>query len=229
MNCPNCNTQVKPDMTFCGRCGKSLADVTKETVPIRPSGTVKDPEEMEKIFTDLVAYSWKRYDEILINKRLDEVLIGLVIASNVKSGYSLIDISSDGVNHYLRFENLSDGTRLIFRLTNLSEDLTQAKVLGHVANVTIGYGEKVRDLGKIWQAFKAEVKSTFLITDEPGIITCDADLTGGYIYAQIPLIFNLDNYLDKDHTYRADVDLLQLHINSTVHSLRKYLKGRLSM
>jgi len=226
MNCPNCNTQVRPDMTFCGKCGNSLTASAKTTT-IRQG--VNDPEELEKIFTDLVSYSWKRYDEILINRRLDEVLIGLVIASNVKNGYSMIDITSDGVNHYLRFENLSDGTRLIFRLTNLSEDLTQAKVLGHVANVTIGYGEKVRDPGKIWQAFKAEVKSAFLITDEPGIISCDADLTGGYIYAQIPLIFNLDNYLDKDHTYRADVDLLQLHINATVHSLKKYLKGRLSM
>ena len=115
MNCPNCNTQAKPDMTFCGKCGNSLTNLSKETSPMRPSNMVNDPEELEKIFTDLVSYSWERYDEILINKSLDEVLIGLVIASNVKSGYSMIDITSDGINHYLRFENLSDGRPAYFQ------------------------------------------------------------------------------------------------------------------
>ncbi|MDQ7824922.1 MAG: hypothetical protein RDV48_19135 [Candidatus Eremiobacteraeota bacterium] len=184
-------------------------------------------EEKEKIFVELVKYSWDRYNEIFSNQKLDEIFLGSVITSNVKRGYSLIDLNSDGVNHFLRFENLTDKTRLIFRLNNLSEDLTVAKVQGHMADVVIGYGEKVSDIGAVWNTFKAEIKSTFIINKEPGVITCDADLTGGYIYAQIPLIFNLDLYIK--HTYHVNIDLLNSHIDATVHSLKKYLDGRLAI
>ncbi len=186
-----------------------------------------DPEILEKRFVYLVSNSWKRYDEIYRNKHLDEVLIGAVITSNVDEGYSLIDLNSTGVNHYLRFENLSDRTRLIFSLNNMSEDIVYAKVLGHLAKVTIGYGEKVNNIGHLWQTLKAEMKSSFITTDEPGIITCDADMMGGYIYAQVPLIMDLDKYLQKEG-YNVDVKTLQYDIFATVHSLKKYLKGRMA-
>ncbi|MHC9541138.1 MAG: hypothetical protein AB9903_16675 [Vulcanimicrobiota bacterium] len=184
-------------------------------------------EEKEKIFVQLVKYSWDKFNEQFNNKKIDEILLGAVVASNVKRGYSLIDLTSDGVNHFLRFENLTDKTRLIFSLNNLSEDLTVAKVQGHLADVVIGYGEKVPDIGAVWSTFKAEIKSSFILTKEPGIITCDADLTGGYIYAQIPLIFNLDHYIKN--TFTINLDLLNSHIDAVIHSLKKYLVGRLAL
>ena len=182
-------------------------------------------EELEKVFVALVDASWKRYNETIQNHHMDELLVGAVIASSVESGYSLIDITSDGVNHYLRFEHLPSKQRLIFQLTNLSEDLVSAMVLGRVARVVVGYGMMVQNAGAIWQAFKAEVKSGFLDAAEPGVMTVDADIATGYLYVQVPLLLDVDQYVAPG--YQVNHGLLQQHIMATVHSLAKYLRGRL--
>jgi hypothetical protein len=182
-------------------------------------------EELEKVFVSLVDFSWKKYNETIHNTHMDELLVGAVIASTVEQGYSLIDLSSDGVNHYLRFEHLPSKQRLIFQLTNLSEDLVSAKVLGRLARAVIGYGMMVQNAGAIWQALKSEIKSGFIDTAEPGVITVDADMASGYIYVQVPLILDLDQYFSAG--YEVNNQLLQQHIGATVHSLAKYLRGRL--
>ena len=56
-------------------------------------------------------------------------------------------------------------------------------------------------------------------------MTCDADLASGYIYVQVPLIVNLDDYFSAG--LDVNYPLLQQHIGATVHSLAKYLNGRL--
>lgn len=182
-------------------------------------------EELDNIFVGLVKESWKHYEETVKNTRMDELLVGAVIASSVEQGYSLIDLTSDGVNHYLRFEFLSTKKRMIFQLQNLSEDLVTAKVLGKRARIVIGYGESVNNVGTIWSALKSDFKSGFLDVTEPGVITTDADLASGYIYVQVPLILNLDQYLGED--YEVNIELLQKHIHATVSSLEKYLRGRI--
>ena len=182
-------------------------------------------EELDKIFVGLVKESWKYYDETVKNTRMDELLVGAVIASSVEQGYSLIDLTSDGVNHYLRFEFLSTKKRMIFQLQNLSEDLVTAKVLGRRARIVVGYGESVNNISTIWSALKSEFKSGFLDVTEPGVITTDADLASGYIYVQVPLILNLDQYLGED--YDVNIELLQKHLHATVSSLAKYLRGRI--
>lgn len=182
-------------------------------------------QELENVFINLVETSWERFNEEIYNRRIDDLLIGGVVVAMVEDGSALIDLSSDGVSHYLRFEHMEEKHRLIFRLTNLSENLTTAKVLGHRANVIIGYGEPVKDAAKLWQTLKSEVKSSFLVNDEPGVITTDADIGAGYIYAQVPLILDLDPYFDEH--YDIDYVMLRSHINATVHSLKKYLQGRL--
>jgi len=98
-------------------------------------------------------------------------------------------------------------------------------VLGRLARAVIGYGQMVNNVGALWQAFKAEVKSSFIDSGEPGIMTCDADLESGYIYVQVPLILDLDQYFSSN--YQVNHALLQQHIMATVHSLAKYLNGRL--
>jgi hypothetical protein len=182
-------------------------------------------EEQEQLFVSLVDFSWKKYNETVQNTHMDELLVGAVIASTVEQGYSLIDLTSDGVNHYLRFEHLPTKQRIIFRLANLSEDLVTAKVLGRLGRVVIGYGQMVPNAGALWQAFKAEIKSGFIDQQEPGIITCDADIESGYIYVQVPLILDLDQYFGA--AYEINYALLQQHIAATLVSLAKYLRGRL--
>lgn len=187
----------------------------------------EDAEAKEKLFTQLVQASWGRFNEQFLNQKYDEVVVGAIIAANVKAGMLLIDLSSDGTYHHLRFENPEDHTRSIVQLRNLSEDLTVARVLGRLATVTLGYGEKAPNLGTVWNAFKTELKSVLMATPEPGVITFDADLTGGYIYAQVPLLLNLDDYIDSQ--LHVNLPLLQQHIDVTVHTLRKYLRGRLAL
>ncbi|MDM8528368.1 hypothetical protein QUF58_09165 [Anaerolineales bacterium HSG24] len=184
-------------------------------------------EELEKTFVSLVDASWKRYEENKRNSWMDDLLVGVVIASNVEAGYALIDLESDGVRHYLRFEKLATKERLIFQLRNLTEDLVGAKVLGRHAHVIMGYGKTTTNPSKIWQIFKDEVKSGMIDSHEPGVITFDADLTAGYVYAQVPLLLELDQYFDVDS--QVNQPLIQNHIDATIHSLRKYLDGRLSM
>lgn len=183
-------------------------------------------EELEKVFVSLVDRSWKRYNENLYNKTMDDLLVGAVIASTVEVGYSLIDLNSDGQRHYLRFEHLPSKERLIFELTNLSEDLVTAKVLGRWGRAVIGYGKMVNNTASVFNAFKSEFKSGFMDDREPGVITFDADLTAGYIYAQVPLLLDLDQYFGEN--FSVHLDLLQQHLGATIHSLKKYLNGRMA-
>lgn len=182
-------------------------------------------QELEDIFVGLVDASWKKYEEYIHNQRMDDLLIGGVITAMVGDGYSLIDLSSDGTAHYLRFEQLSNRQRLIFQLTNMSENLVIAKVLGRHARVVIGYGENVTNAAALFQTLKAEMKSSFLDANEPGVMTCDADVTAGYIYVQVPLLLDLDAYFTGSYT--IDYALLRQHIGATVYALQKYLRGRL--
>lgn len=183
-------------------------------------------EQQEDMFQRLLETSWTIHNAFQETKKKDDLLVGSVITVMVDAGYELIDLSSDGTAHYLRFEDI-DGTkeRFIFRLKNMSEDMVTAKVLGYLAHVTIGYGSPVQNAAKLWETLKSEIKSSFIDTNEPGAITTDADITSGYIYAQVPLIMNLGVYFG-DH-YEVKYDVLQKHIHSTIHVLRKYLQGRM--
>lgn len=183
-------------------------------------------QDPDQIFVQLVGQSWKIHDEHRHNRYMDDMLVGAVIAATVEDGYSLIDLTSDGTSHYLRFEHIPSKIRIIFRLTNLAENLITAKVLGRHANVVIGYGERVRDASALYQSLKQEMKSTLLETGEPGVITADADISSGYLYVQVPLIFDLNHYFKGG--FEIDYTLLRTHIAATVHSLQKYLRGRIA-
>ena len=185
----------------------------------------KNAEALEQVFVQLVDKSWQRYKEQELNRRMDDLLVGAVITANVKNGWSLIDLNSDGVNHYLRFEHPQSHARIIFDLSNMAESLVAAKTLGRHARVTIGYGQQVNNFAQTWQIFKAEMKSAFIDRSEPGTVTFDADMAAGYVYVQVPLLLDLDPYFAED--YQVNYRLIQGHLQAVVHSLRKYLQGRL--
>ena len=168
--------------------------------------------------------SWDYLQEHRFAGHIDEVFLGAVITSTLDAGYSLIDLSSDGQNHYLRFENLRDNSRVVVRLRHLTGDLAAAKVLGQKASAVIGYGEKMSNASTVVQALKQELKSGFMASSEPGSISVDGDLTSGYVYAQVDLYLEIDKYVQPDYT--TDHALLAEHLASCVHALRKYLRGR---
>lgn len=182
-------------------------------------------EARDKIFVSLIKDSWDYYQEHERSSQVDEVLVGALIASTLDNGFSLIDLNSDGGNHHLRFESLQNRSRMIFRITHLTAGLVASRVMGQRASIVIGYGEPVPDFGRVWQALKAEYKSGYIQSAEPGTITVDADVTAGYIYVEVDMYWQVDRYVKPD--LAIDYPLLTSHVGATVNALRKYLHGRI--
>jgi hypothetical protein len=183
-----------------------------------------EDDALDAVFGSLVKQSWEYYEAHAFATRVDEVFLGALITASLDNGWSLIDLTSDGTNHYVRFENLTDHSRLIFKLSHLTGSLTAARVLGQRASVVVGYGEKVKNFGKIWSAVQAEYKSGYIRTPEPGTITVDGDVGAGYVYVQVDLFWNIDDYIRPD--YSVDYAVLDRHVDGCTHALRKYLRGR---
>ncbi|NDU75070.1 hypothetical protein GWI34_20925 [Actinomadura sp. DSM 109109] len=183
-------------------------------------------EQLDQVFGQLVKRSWQRFSEELHTREIDDLLVGAVITATVAHGNALIDLNSDGNHHYLRFQHRERKHRLMFQLTHRAGTVTAAKTLGQHAAVTIAYGEYVRDARTVWQALKSEVKSGFLDVGEPGVFTVDADLSTGYVYVQVPLLLDLDQYF-ADH-YTVKYPVLQEHIAAVTQACAKYLHGRIA-
>ena len=197
----------------------SVGDFSAHVEP----GSAED-NRLDGIFGGLVTASWDYYEALAFAGHIDEVFLGAIITSTLDSGCALIDISSDGTHHYLRFEDLEDQSRIVVRMTHLTPSLAQARVLGQRASVVMGYGERVGNFQQIWKALKAEYKSGLVASPEPGTITVDGDLSSGYVYVQVDLFLSIDDYVGDD--YRIDYTKLQDHLAATHNALRKYLRGR---
>jgi hypothetical protein len=196
-------------------------DAPPSTPPASPRSR---DDELDQVFVDLVKSSWDYLGEHRFAAHIDEVFLGAVITSTLDTGYSLIDLKSDGTHHFLRFENLSDQSRIVVRLTHLTASLAVSKVVGQRVSAILGYGERVGNLAKIWSALQAELKSSYLQDAEPGTITVDGDLNSGYVYCQVDLYLDVEQYVARD--YRVDHARLANHVGAVTHALRKYLRGR---
>jgi len=188
-----------------------------------PAAETED-DRLDAVFGDLVQASWDYFGDHDFASHVDEVFLGAIITSSLDINYSLIDLTSDGTHHYLRFENMEDHSRFIVRFTHLTADLATARVLDHRANMVIGYGEKTKQFQKVWKALKAEYKSGLIQGNSPGTFSVDGDLSSQYVYVQVPLFMRIDDYVARDYT--IDFARLGEHLGATTHALRKYLRGR---
>ncbi len=191
-----------------------------------PDSEAQD-DYLDSLFVAQVKQSWERHNRKKRATEVDEVLLGGVITGCLDNGYSLIDLGSDGTHHHLRFEDIGTGNRVIFRLTHLAESLLTAEVLGHEAQVVVGYGERVKDFGKIWKALRQEAKGGYIRQVEPGIITIDGDVSSQYVYVEVGLIWDINDYLESH--YAVNYPKLTQDIGASIHALRKYLRGRFSV
>lgn len=189
-------------------------------VPTRP----KTDDEHDAIFSALIKDSWRYFHLHERTNMVDDVLVGAIIASTVENGWALIDLTSDGSNHYLRFEDFKDQSRVYFRLAHLTTSLASAKAAGNMVSVLVGYGERTNDFGRVWQTIKQEYRSGLLQSAEPGTITFDADINSGYIHVQIDMYWTLENYVAE--TLVVNHTRLSRDIDACLHSLRRYLRGR---
>lgn len=183
----------------------------------------KDGEALEGAFASLVKKSWAHYNQSLFAGRVDEILLGAIITVMVERGSALIDVNSDGTNHYVRFERLGDKSRTYFRVNHMTPNPVAAKVQGHLVSVIVGYGEFIDNFSVIWNAIKAEYRSGLIQTAEPGTITVDGDMETRYAYVQVDLYWNAGDYVDN---WRVDYDKLGNDMDAVIHVLRKYLRGR---
>lgn len=180
-------------------------------------------EAWEGRFTELVATSWRRWNAWESARRADDLALGATITSFVTAGWQLIDLESDGTAHMVRFQSGTD--RLVFSIQALAEDPVRAQALGRLIRVEVGYGVRAARVAEVKEAVKAEFKSSMIANrNEPGVITIDGDISSGYVYATVPLILDLNDYFQGlQQTTPIASDLY-----SAVHSLHKYLNGRLA-
>ena len=183
-------------------------------------------DELDVVFGELIEESWAYHSDHSFASHIDEVMVGALITDGVRRGLSLIDLSSDGTNHYMRFEKIGEGSRVIIRLTHLTGNMTTAATQGHRVAAVIGYGEKLKDFSRVWSAIKAEYKSGLVARDTPGAISVDGDMSSQYVYVQIRLFLKIDDYIERD--YSIDYHRLDEHLDATLNALRKYLRGRFS-
>jgi hypothetical protein len=182
-------------------------------------------DQLDAVFAGLIKGSWDYYHLLEKTQRVDEVLVGALIVSTLDNGYVLIDLTSDGTNHFLRFEQPEQRSRITIAITHLTRSVAQAKVVGQRASVVIGYGEPVKNFGRVWGAIKEEAKSGYIPSAEPGTVTVDADMASSYLYMQVDMFWKLDDYISED--LEIDYGTLTSHVGATIHALRKFLRGRI--
>lgn len=191
-----------------------------------PQAAAASDDELDRVFAGLVKDSWKYHHLVDDTTRVDDVLLGALITSTLDTGHVLIDLTSDGTNHFVRFEDPADRSRLTMAITHLTRSVTQAKTIGQRASVVVGYGEPIKSFGKVFSAMRQEAKSGYLQRVEPGVVSFDADSASQYLYAQIDLYLDIDKFIGED--FVPDYAELTKHVAATVHALRKFLHGRIS-
>ena len=202
-------------------------------------------QELDDEFIALVGRSWEMYKETELATSIDEAMLGGVITALVDCGFVLIDLDTAGggfapvadptagasvgstatsAHHQLRFEEPETKARVTVAIEHLTPDVASAKMIGHRAAAIIGYGERVKEFGKVGQAVRQEMASSFVLSPEPGTVTFDADLSSGYVYAQIDLLLELDRYVHDDLS--VDHDLLRRHLASVVYTMKTFIQSR---
>jgi hypothetical protein len=97
-------------------------------------------------------------------------------------------------------------------------------MIGHRATAIVGYGQRVPNFSQVSTAVRQEMQSTFIASPEPGTVTFDADLSSGYVYAQVDLLLELERYVGDD--LGVDHELLRKHLASVVYTMKTFIHAR---
>ena len=136
-------------------------------------------------------------------------------------------VAADGVagmGHELRFEEPGVAHRVTVTLDHLTKDPAAAKTLGHLASLVVGYGERVGNFSQVGQAVRQELAASFIASPEPGTVSWNADISSGYVYAEIDLILELSTYVDDK--LAVDHALVRKHLAAVVNTLRTFVRAR---
>lgn len=203
---------------------QEAAEADAERPRVAGAGPAGSDDDLDWIFAGLVKESWRYHHLLDDTTRVDEVFVGALISSTLETGRALIDLTTDGTSHFLRFEDPEDRSRVSMAVTHLTRDVTTAKAVGQRASVMFGYGEPLKSFAKVFSGMRQEAKSGYLGTTEPGVVTFDADSESHYLYTLVPLFMDLDEYISAN--FEVDYPKLSSHVGATVHALRKFLRGK---
>jgi len=223
-------------------------------MPAAPAGAADalmsglSDQELDDEFMGLLKRSWELYKETELATSIDEAVLGGIVTALVDCGFVVIDIETAGApivtgataaptasvdvataglpapRHQLRLEAPDTGARVTVALEHLTPDAGSAKLLGQLAAVVIGYGERVPNFSQVSQALRQEVASAFVASPEPGTVSWDADLGSSYVFAQIDLLLELEKYVSSD--LAVDHELLRRHLAAVVNTLRTFVRSR---
>jgi len=210
-------------------------------------------QELDDQFMALLKRSWEIFKESEHATAIDEAMLSGVITALLDCGYVLIDVATagalpyaatagstttttasttpvvaaDGVagmGHELRFEEPGVAHRVTVTLDHLTKDPAAAKTLGHLASLVVGYGERVGNFSQVGQAVRQELAASFIASPEPGTVSWNADISSGYVYAEIDLILELSTYVDDK--LAVDHALVRKHLAAVVNTLRTFVRAR---
>jgi hypothetical protein len=169
--------------------------------------------------------TWTWDDEWRFSNQVDEVFIGALIASTLNNSYSLMEISSDGTHHHLRFEHVDTASRLVCRVTYLTDTLPVAKVLGHRASVIFGYGEPDNACA-VDEPLADPGRFGLEGMPAPGTLVIRRDERSDYVYAKVELTLDISRFVHED--YSVSTALLSEQIQVIIQALEAYLRHRAS-
>ena len=201
---------------------EAAAELHRQPVEEEETGDEPTSSDWEP-FEGLLKQTWEWDEEWNFATQVDEVFLGALITSTLNNDYFLMAISSDGTHHDLAFEHLENASRVIYRVSYLSDTLPVAKILGHRVSVIFGYGERIKlvytdDAAPEHERFGLEEMAS------PGTLILQADEDGEYAYAKLELTLNISEYVGEN--YGVDTDLLGGHVKTITRALRSYLQHR---
>jgi hypothetical protein len=211
------------DDEFIGLIGRSW-EMYKET----ELATSIDEAMLGGVITALVDCGF-----VLIDLETAGALAAMIATGTGGTGATVTTTATTGVDvgstataahHQLRFEEPETHARVTVAIEHLTPDVASAKMIGHRASAILGYGERVPNFSQVGQALRQEVQSNFVVSPEPGTVTFDADISSGYVYAQVDLLMELDRYVSED--LAVDHDLLRRHLASVVYTMKTFVRSR---
>jgi hypothetical protein len=181
-------------------------------------------ETMNNRFYELVKNGWNINEMENKAEYIDEIFVGAVISALSDKDFVLLDIMSDGNNHYFMLENLETRHRIKILAYSTTHTLPEIKTVGAKAYIIFSYGAPIKKSFSMIGGIRYESLSRGLTTI--GSISFDYD--NYYLYVNCPLYLLINDYVEFD-TLDVDTAKLSNDLDAIFESLNEYLKTRIEV
>lgn len=199
----------------------------------RHDGAALTSGQLDDGFVSMVQRSLELHSRTAAGAAIDEMVLAAMIAALVDGGYVLIDLSTAGAStgssvnssgaHHARFEDPETRSRVSIALGTVGDPMTESGQRPP-ARLVVGYSEQVPNFNQVGQALRQEVASAFVGSSAPGAVTFEAEISSGYVTAQIDLLVELESYVNSN--LDIDRELLERQVLSVIHTLQSFTRAR---